>query len=89
MYMYFFRSNPEITSFAMTQAAPQTVSEQVLAELRHLPRLENLLVVWGDTSTREPLLKALSTNVSASLKGLYLIIGQEEEPILCNSHPQF
>lgn len=74
MPLSFINKLRDVTSFAFTRAASQALSEQILAELRHFPYLEKLLVVWDNACTQEPLLETLSTSVNTSLEELYLVI---------------
>lgn len=78
MPLTFVANLPEITSFAFTRKGPQAFTENVLAELRHFPRLEKLLMVLDNTLDQQPLLQALSTSVSASLEELHLVIAMSD-----------
>lgn len=81
MPLSFINKLRYVTSFAFTRAASQALSEQILAELRHFPYLEKLLVVWDNACTQEPLLETLSTSVNTSLEELYLII-EVSDPLI-------
>lgn len=75
MNMDFIKNNQEITSFASIHVPTKELSEHILSELRHLPRLKRLMLAWGNMWAQDPWLEASWTKLNASLEELYLIIG--------------
>lgn len=71
----FIKNNQEITSFASIHVPTKELSEHILSELRHLPRLKRLMFAWENMWAQDPSLEASWTKLNASLEELYLIIG--------------
>lgn len=88
MNVDFIKNNHEITSFASIRVPTKELSEQILSELRHLPRLKRLMLAWGDMWAQDPSLEASWAKLNTSLEELYLIVGELNPLVSSRDHDE-